>query len=179
MNVILTALTGKYNQIGNPKEADCVIGFSFGAAEQDPGYVNKLLAEYICHRTSPELPLILQNEIADALPKICSRKPALKIEGQPSTISGQGLDSWEVLRRSFGYMKDKNIQRPLLIAQAYHVGRIALQAKKQGMDKMIVPEDLPDKFDPNSIQPWTTNRTKWAKREIIGLPYLKFMLHKL
>lgn len=177
MNVFIAAATGRYTEIGNPEEADCVIGQSFGAAENGPGYVNELLASYIIEKTVEGLPLLLQSEIAAALPD--EYKPALVVKGKPSTSTGDELDSWAVLQRAHIYMKENDLSRPLLVAQAFHVGRVALQAKKQGMNGLIVPAGLPRDFDPNSIQKWTTNQKDWAKREIPGIPYLKFKLHKL
>lgn len=178
MNVFIAAATGKYTKIGNPYEADCVIGQSFGAAEHGPGYVNELLAKYIVENTTEGLPLLLQNEIAAALPEDFP-KPALIVEGKPSTAAGDELDTWGVLQQVYAYMKENNLHRPLLVAQAFHIGRVTLQAKTQGMHGLIVPAGLPREFDPNSIQKWTTTQMEWAKREIPGIPILKYKLHKL
>jgi len=178
MNVLISAATGKYTEIGHPAEADCVIGQSFGASEQGPGYVNELLAKYITDNAYDSLPLLLQSEIALALPEN-SPSPALVVEGKPSTSSGGELDSWAVLQQAHEFMKENDLRRPLLVAQAYHVGRVTLQAKKQGMSGLIVPRGLPNEFDPDSMQPWTTSRINWAMREIPGIAYLKLVSHKL
>lgn len=178
VNVFIAAVTGRYTEIGNPYEADCVIGQSFGVGEHGPGYVNELLAKYIVEKTSEGLPLLLQNEIAAALPEETSA-PALVVVGQPSTAAGDELDSWTVLQQAHTFMRENALSRPLLVAQAFHVGRVTLQAKSQGMNKLIVPSGLPREFDPTSRQKWTTNRKDWAKREIPGIPYLKFKQHKL
>ena len=97
MNVFIAAVTGRYTEIGNPLKADCIIGQSFGSSEHGPGYVNELLAKYIVECTA-EIPMLLQNEIAAALPDGI-RNPALVIEGNPSTSFGGELDSWEVLKQ--------------------------------------------------------------------------------
>lgn len=179
MNVLIAAATGRYTESGNPQEADCVIGQSFGAAKDGPGDVNNQLATFIAE--SPhyrDLPLLLQTEIASALPDDAP-KPALVIEGRPSTSLGGELDSWAVLEQALDHMKRNNLEHPLLVAHAFHVGRVALQARKLGMSKLIVPSGLPRAFDPNSTQQWTTSRIKWAMRELPGIAYLRFVTHKL
>lgn len=125
MHTLRAAITGNYRVIGKPEEADCVIGQSFGAAQRGPGLVNELLADYVVTQTDTELPWLLQQEIADALPNEVS-KPALTIKGDPSTKFGSELDSWTVLLRAGEYMRKHDLQRPLLVAQAYHVGRFSL-----------------------------------------------------
>lgn len=67
----------------------------------------------------------------------------------------------------------------LLVAQAFHVGRVTLQAKKQGMNGLIVPPGLPREFDPNSLQKWTTSQRAWVMRELPGIAFLKFVSRKL
>jgi len=176
MNVIKAVVTGEYEVIGDPCEADCVIGQSFGAAEFGHGRVNKLLARYIIREAFDDTPLLLQNEIADAL----STEPRLhdlRIEGKPSTSTGGELDSWEVLRQFREYMDDHNLNRPILVAQAHHVGRLFLQAMKQGMDPIVLA-GLPTEFDPDSTQIWTRSAKLWIPRELAGMAYLKAK-HKL
>ncbi|HXH04847.1 MAG TPA: hypothetical protein VNI82_00260 [Candidatus Nitrosotenuis sp.] len=177
MNVFIAAATGRYTEIGNAAEADCVIGQSFGAAEHGSGYVNELIAKYIVENTTG-IPMLLQNEIAAALPE-GSREPALVIEGNPSTSSGGGLDSWEVLNQTRKYMAEHGLSRPLLVTQASHAGRVTLQAKKQRIAGLIVPKGLPREFDPDSVQSWTRSQKEWAMREVPGILYLKFVSHKL
>lgn len=177
MSVLLSAATGRYKEIGNSIDADCVIAQSFGATENGPGRVNEQLARFIVEHAIG-LPLLLQGEVAEALPEEAPN-PALVIKGKPSTSSGGELDSWEVLRQCKQYMDEFGLRRPLLVAQAFHIGRVALQAEKQGMTGLIVPSDLPREFDPESIQPWTRSRGQWIRRELPGIAYLKFISHKL
>lgn len=171
MNVLTAAITGLYTPVGNLLEADCVIGQSFGASEKYPGSVNESLAQYIVAHTTG-LPLLLQQEIAEALPED-ELHPALVIRGNPSTSFGGGLTTWEVLQISGRYMESAGLSRPLLVAQAFHVGRVAMQAKRQGLTGLIVPAGLPTDFDPNSIQPWTRSRGRWVRRELLGIAYAK------
>ncbi len=178
MNTITAAVLGNYAPRGNISEADCIIGQSFGAREQEPGYVNELLAAYITSLSARiDVPLLVQQEITSALPQSAPR-PALVIEGRPSTSTGSELDSWEVLRQSHNYMKEHGLERPLLVAQAFHIGRVTLQAIKQGMEDPIVPPNLPREFDRESSQLWTRCAALWVPRELAGMIYLKAN-HKL
>jgi len=169
MGVISAALTGNYEVIGNPAAADCIIGQSFGASEYGPGPVNAHLAYFILEHCA-DRPLILQNEIAEIVSD--TAPVAHVVEGSPSTMGGGELDSWRVLEAAAGYMEQHQLSRPLLVAQAYHVGRVTLQAKKQGLSP-IVPADLPRLFDHHSTQPWTRSARAWRMRELPGLAYLK------
>jgi hypothetical protein len=169
-NVIKSAITGKYEIIGDPNNYDCTIGQSFGAPERDmPGYgnVNKLLARFIAEKTNTNVPLILQEEVAESLPN--GLKPSLIIKSEP----GSYLDSWSVLEQAGLYMKEHDLKRPLLVAQASHVGRVAMQAILQGMDP-TTPPNLPTEFDPKSSQIWTRNKELWIPREILTILYFYY-----
>jgi hypothetical protein len=168
MGLLRGAVTGEYEIIGDPAYADCVLGMSFGARDGEPSPVNQLLANVSMEYS--ELPLLLQQEIVDALPdgKV---KPVFMIDGQPSTATGSGLDSWSVLLGMREFMDQHNLEQPLLVAQAYHVSRVAAQARRLGM-RPIVPRGLPKIFDPESIQSWTRSRALWVPREIVGMGYL-------
>ncbi|MEI6054053.1 MAG: hypothetical protein WCQ49_01655 [Candidatus Saccharibacteria bacterium] len=177
MNVIRSAITGEYEPKGDPKNADCLIGLSFGAAENDPGYVNQLLSDdirriskYILEETNISLPLLLQQEIAAAMPS--KVKTDFVIEGELSSMTGKGLDSWAVLNQALEYMKEHNLERPIIAAQAYHIGRVALQAVNLGMDPIIIG-GMTKEFDPESSQIWTRSKYLWVPRELVAITYLK------
>ena len=172
MKTLVAAVTGKYADRGNVLDADCVIGHSFGSRDDGPGIVNQLLAEYIINYTHSDLPLIVQQEIAQALVG-SDRMPAHIISGNPSSLLGSGLDSWTVTSEAKRYMQENGLSRPILVAQAYHIGRVCLETEKQGIAEVIVPRNLPKEFDPLSSQKWTTHRYAWAGREVLGLAYLK------
>lgn len=76
--------------------------------------------------------------------------------------------SWGILVEAKEYMDDNNLSRPMMAAQAYHVGRVAMQARKLGMTDIVIPEGLPRNFDLTSEQPWTRSLGAWVPREIIG-----------
>jgi hypothetical protein len=122
-------------------------------------------------RTDEALPRVLQGEIADALPP-SSCRPALVIRGELSTSVGNKVDSWAVFEQARSFLAERGLTRPLLVAQAFHVTRVAREAERQGM-RPIVPRGLPRTFDPESTQPWTRNAALWVLREVTGLLYLK------
>lgn len=170
INQIKPSITGEYNPRRDLEDADCVIGQSFGASDDGPGKVNIALARYIVDNLDPDLPKILQIEIAEAMPDI--NEVDFIIEGEPSSAIGSELDSWQVLNATSEYMKEEGLNNPILVAQAYHVGRVSMQAATMGMD-VIVPEGLPRQFDPDSNQFWTRSRSAWVARELPGLAILK------
>lgn len=171
MNLIRSTLTGEYASVGNVHEADAIIGASFGAGEHTPGEVNERLAGFVLDRFDATLPLILQQEIASAVEDLGGSVDKT-IEGDPSSLMGGQLGAWEVLTEAQQYMVEHGLRRPILVTQAFLMGRLTVQAVKLGMDP-IIPQGLPTEFDPESIQAWTRNRLLWATREIPGLAYLK------
>lgn len=169
----MPAITGNYDIIGNPAEADCMIGQSYGAQGQNPGAINELLASEIDGFPNDRLPAIVQGEIADAMVLMGTCKTiAHTIRGNPSTGTGGELDSWQVLLQAREYMRENDLHRPVIFAQAYHVGRVAAQAVKLDMNP-IIPAGLPKEFDPDSDQVWTQRAAMWIPRELIGMVYLK------
>ena len=82
------------------------------------------------------------------------------------------LGSLAVLAPAKQYMDDNGLKRPILVAQAHHVTRSALMAKKVGIDP-IIPEGLPNVFDKYSDQWWTTSNISWNVRELPGIFALK------
>jgi hypothetical protein len=169
-----SAFNGRYQVIGDPRDADCVVGQSFGASEDGPGHTNEQLAQFIDdHPVASNRPLILQQEVAEAFRAL---QPDTEIDhvivGDPSDLSGGGLDSWEMLWRSIEYMQAHDLERPMIVAQAHHVGRVAMQAVRLGLNP-IIPEGLPAEFDKDSTQIWTRSRGLWVMRELPGLAYLR------
>ncbi len=178
MNLITSAWTGNY-QASSPEAVagvDCIIAQSFGASETGPGRVNEELARLTFAFNELLLPyfvpVIAQQEVDDALQQTFDRPAKFRVEGDPSTGLGGDLDSWGVLTQAKGFMEERGLNRPLIIAQAHHVTRVAMQAAKQDMIPAI-PEGLPRIFDPESTQIWTRNRNFWAPREAVGSVVLK------
>ena len=167
------SFSGNYSPQGNVAEADCVIGHEFAYRENGFGNVNELLAEFIANRFS-HLPLFLNHNIAGAIHTI---DPVITPE---AIFSGKSVDytansgegTWGELMQARSLMNEQKFNKPVLVAQAYHVGRIVLQAKLLDMEP-IAPEGLPADFDPESEQIWTRGPIAWAIREALGAPVLR------
>lgn len=172
MNILRSAVSGEYQPIGALGEADVVIGQSFGAGPNGtPGEVNERLASFIIDRLDSSLPLILQQEISASV-EDQGGTVEYTIEGDPSTATGGQLDSWSVLGQARDVMAEHGYERPILVTQAFLIGRLSIQAAKLGMQP-IVPVGLPTGFDPDSTQFWTRSQAAWMVREIPGMAYLK------
>lgn len=150
--------------------ADSVIVSEFAVNKQpgDPGEVNRELARFVLDRY-PELPVFLSRDAAEAFVEINSDfKAETVFEGQISagTLARAG-GSWQEIRQAKELLAERDLEHPVLVGQAFHVGRVALQAKKLGLETLI-PPDLPAMFDPKSSQWWCRNRVLWLCRELPG-----------
>lgn len=170
-------LTGEYpaDDAGQLQEADAIIAQSFGTREagtETPhGRVNALLAARAVELSEQySVPIIAQSEIADALKEL-GIEGVIRIDGDPSSPIGGGLDSWGVLQRA-KKISDVEIKNPMIAAHAHHIARIALQAAHMGMDPRL-PGDMPQEFAPNSEQWWTRSHGLWVLREVAGMAALK------
>lgn len=173
MNLLRSAISGEYEPAGPLNEADVVIGQSFGAGPHGtPGEVNERLASFIIERLDASLPLILQQEISASV-EDQGGFVEHTIEGDPSTATGGQLDSWSVLGQARDIMAENGYKRPVLVTQAFLVGRLSVQAARLGMQP-IIPGGLPRDFDATSTQFWTRSQAAWMMREIPGMAYLKF-----
>lgn len=167
------SFSGEYEPRGDEREADCVLAHEFAVAKQGPGSVNRELARFVLSKYAGEYPLLLAHRIADALEGLDPYiSVAHRFTGESATLTGQHTGSWGELEQAAAYMRAHDLHHPILVAQAFHVGRVALQAEKIGLDP-IVPPGLPRRFDRRSVQPWTRNRALWAIREFPGAYVLK------
>jgi hypothetical protein len=173
MSLLRGAVMGQYEAAGPSRiaEADCVIAHSFGTSTF-PNSVNGqlgLLAAFWANAT--ETPLIADHVLAEALPGHAPELAATT-EGEIASATGAGLGTWGTFLAAKEYMARHHLWNPIIVAQAYHVGRTAAQAVKLDM-KPILPAGLPRQFDRESDQKWTRSRGAWIPREIIGSAWLK------
>lgn len=171
MNIINAAF-GNYAEQGHVLDADCVIGNSFGTSV-DEGSVNGQLAEQIqdVRRTWSGAPVIVDRMLANAFPDAGASLDVI-VDGPISNGVGQGVGSWGVLVEGKRFMDEHGIERAALFAQANHIGRVAMQAKKLGIEP-IIPAGLPTDFDRQSDQLWTRSLGWWVPREVLGAAVLK------
>lgn len=163
MNIITSAL-GHYEARGHVEDADVLVGHSFGTLT-GKGSVNRRLAECILE-CAGRRPIVVDKNLADAFPSDADQIDLI-VGGPVSDALGGGVGTWGTLLEAGKFMNDNELLRPLMVAQACHIGRVAMQAFKQGMDP-IIPPDLPAGFDPESEQRWTRSKSLWVPREVIG-----------
>lgn len=163
MNIVSSAL-GHYEVSGNPDDADVIVGHSFGTLI-DKDSANHAIADFITDLRNGRL-IVADRMLVDAFPGR-DEDVDYVVEGPISNGVGQGVGSWGTLLEVKAFMERKDLKTALMVGQAHHIGRIAMQAKKLGVNS-IVPANLPNRFDPNSEQRWTRSVGMWLPREIIG-----------
>jgi hypothetical protein len=163
MNILKSAI-GQYEVTGDIADADVIVGHSFGTStyRESP---NSALAQFILDNENGQ-PIIVDRTLADAFPK--SSLLDLVVGGAVSNSIGTVGGSWEVLVQAKEYMDAIELTRPLMVAQAFHIGRVAMQAERIGMHNVIIPPDLPRIFDEKSKQLWTRSFGLWVPREVVG-----------
>jgi len=163
MNIIKSAL-GKYEASGRAPDADIIVGNSFGTSVH-PESPNAAIARFILANEQGQ-PIVVDRTLADAFPQ--SRLLDVVVDGPVSNNVGTVGGSWKVLVEAKKYMDENKLSHPMMAAQAFHVGRVAMQAEELGMTNIVIPEALPRNFDPNSDQFWTRSLGAWVPREVIG-----------
>lgn len=159
-----------YKPFGNIVDADCVIGFSFGTST-DTGSVNERLATQM-QALAEGRPMIADRTLVNAMPSGDSRM-AHVIEGEVTNAKAQGVGTWGTLVNARDFMEAHGFSKPIIIAQAYHVGRVARQAARLSMSS-IIPSGLPADFDKNSAQFWTRSLYFWIPVNALAAPVLKW-----
>jgi len=175
------SLDGNYKSTFDPDTdtpaSAVVIVNAFGFREDEsghkvPGPLNESLAhftdEYFSH-----LPILVSQDVAPAL----ETNPAL-IMGVSSTsqVTG-GLNNPKTsgtageLLSAKEFMVREDYTLAIIVAQAFHVARVARMATK--LDIMsAIPEGLPANFDAENTQPWIRSKEEWKKRERLTIGYL-------
>jgi hypothetical protein len=169
------SFTGNYkpSDNGKLKKAHYVIGHEFGAPETgSEGAANIAIAQYIADNYA-HMPVCASASVVEALKRI---NPKIKIMGifrntSSNTAASKG-GTWMELEKAKEYT-GVDWRFPILVAQSYHIGRVAKQAEKLGMVP-AVPEHLPSVFDVQSTQWWCHNAVLWSLREIPGAIILRF-----
>lgn len=123
------------------------------------------------HALADGRPMIADRTLVNALPNGADLMAHI-VEGDVTNIKAQGIGTWGTLVEARQYMEENDLRRPIMIAQAYHIGRVVRQAAKLGITS-IVPEDLPTEFDKNSNQIWTRSIVLWMPFNSLGSLLLK------
>ncbi len=150
-------------------EADCVIGHSFGTST-DESSVNNSLARMML-LLAEDRPMIADRTLVNSSPNL-DMLMAHIVEGGVTNIKAQGVGTWGTLVEAESFMGDHNLHNPIMVAQAYHIGRVIKQAKVLGITS-FVPDDLPRYFDKRSDQVWTRSAALWLPFNTLGSLLLK------
>jgi hypothetical protein len=164
------AWSGRYTPRGDPRQADCILGFAFGRlggeSKVRPGLSNEQLAT-IARKHFPCLPAILQWEVADAYPPGGPGPLILRIDQHRQP--GRYLDTRELAEQARFLMAQRGWKRAVLLAQGHHVPRALRVCRRLGIDT-VLPEGLERiAFCPGSSQPWTRSAGAWYRRECLAL----------
>lgn len=176
------SFNGNYVPQGDPLYGDCWLGIQYGEqAGVFWGLVNEASAAYIARHAPRYVPYLLAPNIGRPLvAKFGGQTPALTFRDETSglvtTQEVRGTKS--ELKQAFDYMREHDLHAPVLVGEAHHIGRAALQAEKLAQAEnfdvdIIVPPGLHKGFDPSSAQPWTGGPVAWAVREAVGVPVLR------
>ena len=167
--------SGHYTVIGNLNEAQCVLGFSFGAVGQEPevrpGLSNEDLASYALEHFV-HLPKILQREVADAY--LClapgSQVERINYHRQPTRY----LDTREVAEQAWGIMEHHGWRTAALLAHGHHMPRVHAVCQRVGISTVALPGLEKIRFCPDSAQRWTRSRQAWFRREVLTIFYYRW-----
>jgi len=162
MNIIRSAL-GHYEVIGSPDDADVIVGHSFGTLIGEDS-ANRAIADFALKAANGR-PIVADRMLVEAFPHSDEDVDHV-VEGPISNGVGQGVGSWGTLVEAKVFMEREDLKTALMVGQAHHIGRVAMQAKKLGI-LSVVPANLPNRFDPDSEQHWTRSMGMWLPREII------------
>jgi hypothetical protein len=167
--------TGRYTPTGDIAEAQCAIGFSFGAVQDGqtlrPGVSNEELAQFARAHLA-HLPLILQAEIADAYGEPQPGVLLHRIEKHRQ--AGAYLDTRELACQAWEVMQAHGWQTVVVLAHGHHVPRVAAVCRKLGMSVILLPGLESVGFCPDSVQPWTRGWRAWCPREAGAIVYYRW-----
>jgi hypothetical protein len=162
--IIQQAKSGNYTAHDNDLQPDCVIALAFGFQKIggliQPGLSNKDLAAFIYQRYR-QLPMILQFEIADAMPPVRVDIYRIDKHRRPNTY----LDTREVVEQAKKIMDENDWTRAVIVGHPNHMPRIDAVCQKLGIST-IVPVGLSSiRFDLESEQEWTRSAALMAIHE--------------
>jgi hypothetical protein len=168
------AFSGRYVCRGEVAEADCAIGFAFGAVLDGPavrpGASNVALARFAREHLA-HLPLILQGEIADAYGQPPAGRWLFRIDRHRRP--GKYLDTYEVAVQSQEIMGRYGWRKAVLLAQGHHMPRAAQVCRRLGLYAIVPPGLDRVPFCPGSCQWWTRGRWGWFVREGCAMFYYR------
>ena len=171
----VSGVFGNYRFDPSTTRYDCVIANSFGTS-RGPSSVNakiRSVAEAFALIHGVHIPLIMDETLSKSYYHYQSEVDHV-VRGPVSDTVGNGVGTWGVLEEARDFMAEHRLSRPLLIGQAYHVNRIAVQARSREIAlEPILMGYMPREFDKKSTQVWTRSLALWVPRELLGALVLK------
>lgn len=161
----------RYPELSYP-DADCVMAHSFGTS-LDPGSPNSKIANTMS-LLSEGRPMMADRTVVEARLDLEPHMAHI-VDGDVTNFKNgrpEGIGTWGTLVSCLDYMQAHDLERPLMVGQAHHIGRILRQAKKLGIDA-IKPAWLPANFDQHSEQIWTRSLALWLPYNAMASLVLK------
>ena len=149
MNILHSAL-GRYEALVDPAQIDCVIGHAYGTSV-DEDSVNRALAEFALANAAGT-PIIADQTLTAAF-----EDPGQVEFTTPTSIAttlGRGDGTWGTLVHAKQIMESQGLRRPLMVAQAHHIGRAVRQGHRLEIESVVLA-GLPNMFDSGSEQLFT------------------------
>lgn len=138
----------------------------------EPGMPNRSLAMQLMHfMHQTGRPAIVQWEILVACPAAWYEHHQSRIGiVWPSQVPGAVLTTRDVLHTSLVLADIRQWQRTraLVLAHRRHAMRVAMMYRRMTGRWPVVPEELPDDFDCNSVQWWTKHPLAWTFYEFLA-----------
>lgn len=146
---------------------NAIFCLSFGKRDNGLGLSNEFLIDKILefYKNKP-LPLIIQKDCADYLPKNINVDKVIS----QHRIFGKYLDTSEVIRQCVKYCADHGYKKVLVFAHPDHLKRVRKNLKHQGLEFEIADTILCP-YDPKSSQWWTRNKIFFMLREVMVFFY--------
>lgn len=166
-----------FDQDIHTPESAVVIVNAFGFREDEtahkiPGPLNEELAhftdEYFSH-----LPILVSQDVATALEVsptlIMGVNSTSQVTGGLKDPKTNGTAGELLSAKEFMIREDYSLA--IIVAQAFHVARVARMANKLDIVTAI-PKGLPTNFDAENAQKWIHNKEAWKKREMLTIGFL-------
>ena len=155
----------------NPDTGNAIIAFSFGYRREDDGYkapgpVNQALADLaVQHYWRKPRPVYAHSSIADL---IKDRLPNEDLKPIAPRIKTPWWSTRAMLEVVLNQVQDPRKHDPwLIIAHRHHAERCAITARYLGFS-VIVPRELPDRYDRACVHPWKRWQLPYVINDIIA-----------
>lgn len=147
---------------------------SFGKRKEGINLSNDFLAKKIVEFYAiKKLPLIIQSDVADAMPS------DIKVDKTISQhqVPGKYLDTLEVSRQCVKYCEENGYKKIIVFAHPDHLPRVIKTISFFGLN-YETGNNFGCPYDSKSSQIWTRNRFVFLFREVFVILYYSFKMKK-